>query len=235
MGMSNSAQAFQRLIDSVIVDIPGCFAYLDDLLLYSKDEASHLKLVDKVFSRLAGAGLSLALTKCAFGQDSLEYLGYKIDSTGLVPLPKKVEALQKFPQPTKQKELLAYLGALNYYRSSLPRLEPAESVSAKVARSPAAILDPLYKLATCKIKRGDFTKIWESSKPVQEAFTDSFRVSEQDKTLLSKAVVLNYPIPSAPLSLSTDASQFCLGASLDQYVDGAWRPLGFWSKSLSLS
>ena len=39
-----------------------------------------------------------------------------------------------------------------------------------------------------------------------------------------------FSVPSAPLALSTDASQVCLGASLDQWVDGAWRPLGFWSR-----
>ena len=163
MGMSNSAQAFQRLIDSVIVDIPGCFAYLDDLLLYSKDMESHLKLMDTVFSKLAKAGLVLALSKCEFGKSSLEYLGYKIDSEGLIPMPRKVEALTKFPEPTKQKELLAYLGALNYYRSSLPKLKPEESVSAKKSRTPAEILDPLYKLATCNIKKSDFKIIWKEN------------------------------------------------------------------------
>ena len=50
--------------------------------------------------------------------------------------------------------------------------------------------------------------------------------------MLTKAVTLTFPVPSAPLALSTDASQTCLGASLDQFVDGRWRPLGFWSKSL---
>ena len=60
--------------------------------------------------------------------------------------------LQYFPPPAKQKELLAFFGALNYYRSSLPKLEPSESVEeAHTARAPAQVLDPLYKLATCKI------------------------------------------------------------------------------------
>ena len=49
------------------------------------------------------------------------------------------------------------------------------------------------------------------------------------------AVNLNFPVPSAPLALTTDASQTCLGASLDQYVDGSWRPLGLWSKMLKPS
>ena len=74
MGMSNSAQAFQRLIDSVVGDIPGCFAYLDDLLLYTKDEESHVALLEKVFKKLSDAGLALALSKCQFGVPSLEYL-----------------------------------------------------------------------------------------------------------------------------------------------------------------
>ena len=126
-------------------------------MLYSKDEQSHLKLLDTVFSKLAKAGLVLALSKCEFGKSSLEYLGYKIDSAGLVPMPRKVEALAKFPEPTKQKELLAYLGALNYYRSSLPKLNPEEAVRAKELRTPAAILDPLYKLATCNIKKRGFS------------------------------------------------------------------------------
>ena len=166
MGMSNSAQAFQRLIDSVVGDIPGCFAYLDDLLLYTKDQQSHLELLDTVFRKLSEAGLSLALSKCEFGKDSLEYLGYTINADGLAPLPRKVEALKKFPAPTKQKELLAYLGALNYYRSSLPKLQPEESADKThvAARTPATVLDPLYKLATCQLqkKKDEFIKIWNS-------------------------------------------------------------------------
>ena len=47
------------------------------------------------------------------------------------------------------------------------------------------------------------------------------------------AVSLNFPVPSAPLALTTDASQYAMGAVLDQFVDGAWRPLGFWSKKFN--
>ena len=52
------------------------------------------------------------------------------------------------------------------------------------------------------------------------------------KDLLQRAVTLNFPDPSAPLALTTDASKVALGATLDQFVDGAWRPLGMWSKML---
>ena len=230
MGMSNSAQSFQRWVSSVVADIPGVFCYLDDLLIFSKDHDTHLNILKKLFDKLADAGMTLATDKCIFGVPELEYLGYKINAEGLHPIQRKIDALQSFPKPTKQKEVLAFLGALNYYRSSLPKLHPDESAdpeSWQSSRSPAAVLDPLYKIATCKLRKvkGEFDKIWSDSKIVQNAFIDA-------KTLLTKAVRLNYPVPSAQLALSTDASKVCLGASLDQWVNGAWSPLGFWSKSL---
>ena len=103
------------------------------------------------------------------------------------------------------------------------RIIESRRISTKVIKISGRNLDPLYKLATCKLsktKSSSFKTIWE-------------RTTKKDaKTLLTKAVTLNHPIPSAPLSLSTDASKVALGASLDQWVDGAWRPLGFWSRSL---
>ena len=116
-------------------------------------------------------------------------------------------------------------------------MKPEESFAAKSGRtppdpdsprSPAQVLDPLYKLATCKIVKGkgqSFADIWQTSELVQDAFEDT-------KILLEKAVTLNYPIPSAPLALSTDASKTHLGASLDQWDGAKWVPLAFWSKSL---
>ena len=93
MGMANSAQSFQRLVESVLGDLPGTFAYLDDILLYSKSEKEHLELMEEVFKRLAKAGLTLALSKCKFGQKSVNYLGYSVSADGLAPIKKKIDAL----------------------------------------------------------------------------------------------------------------------------------------------
>merc|ERR1712102_250587 len=105
----------------------GVFTYLDDLLVYTKTEEEHMKVLEELFTRLEKAGLTLALSKCVFGATSVDYLGYTVSEHGLTPIKKKLEALEKFPPPTKQKEALAFLGALNYYRSSLPRLNAEES------------------------------------------------------------------------------------------------------------
>ena len=155
MGMANSAQSFQRLVESILGDLKdrGLFIYIDDLLLFSKSKEDHLNLLNDLFKRLSDNGLSIALDKCVFGAETLDYLGYNISPSGLAPIKKKIDALQQFPAPNKQKELLGFLGALNYYRASLPKLSAAESSNPAVQhdRSPAEILDPLYKAATCKL------------------------------------------------------------------------------------
>ena len=50
---------------------------------------------------------------------------------------------------------------------------------------------------------------------------------QKAKDLLTLAVQLNYPDPAAPLTLATNASAHSIGAVLQQYVQGEWRPLGY--------
>ena len=75
MGMQNSAQSFQRMVQDVLKDLPDVFVYLDDILVYSKSQKDHLKTLKELFERLNGAGLTLALDKCQFGVNKLNYLG----------------------------------------------------------------------------------------------------------------------------------------------------------------
>ena len=65
-------------------------------------------------------------------QQSVSYLGYRIDKTGLHPLQDKVEAIHDAPNPQSVQELKAYLGLLTYYGKFLPNL--------------SSTLFPLYKL-----------------------------------------------------------------------------------------
>jgi hypothetical protein len=55
------------------------------------------------------------------------------------------------------------------------------------------------------------------------------------KSLLASALPLHHPIPSAILSLATDASDSHVGAVLQQKARGSWQPLAFFSHKLSPS
>ena len=214
MGLRNSAQSFQKLIDSVLAGMDNVFAYMDDVLVYSENEQDHLKTLEELFRRLCEAGLPVSLKKCAFGQSSIDFLGYHVDEQGITPLPKKLKAIIEYPSPTKAKELLGFLGALNYYRKTLPKID---------GKRPAEILQPLYEAATKKAGPG-FKTYWKDN--------DMESHYQNAKRLIMAACQLEHPDPNAPLAITTDASKYALGGVLEQYTRGQWRPLGFWSRHL---
>ena len=167
MGLANASQSYQRYMDSVLQGLDNVYCYLDDVLIFAKSEAEHLQTVEKVFQRLSESGLTLALDKCQFGVSSLEFLGYSVNGQGITPLPKKVSAISKFPEPSKQKELLGFLGSLNYFRHCLGKLKSP----GKVAKNAAEVLAPLYQIATCVLpKPSKFPEIWKTNPILQEAF-----------------------------------------------------------------
>ena len=211
-------------MDSIFGDIDGLFIYLDDILLCAEDEESHMSLLTKVFERMHEHGLTIALDKCEFGKSEIDYLGYRVTSTGICPLDRKVEAIANIPTPTTQKELLGFLGALNYFRPSLSGL-----VINGVYNNTANILQPLYSVATIAIPnaKGKFEEIWKNSPVLQQAFQNA-------KKLLTQATELSHPDPNLPLALMTDASQHSVGAVLMQLEKtGKWSPLGYFSRHLS--
>ena len=69
---------------------------------------------------LRDAGLKVNIKKSFFAKPELEYLGYWITRSGIAPLAKKIEAIQKLRPPTTRKELRRFIGLLNYYRDMWP-------------------------------------------------------------------------------------------------------------------
>ncbi|XP_077492279.1 uncharacterized protein LOC144103435 [Amblyomma americanum] len=73
------------------------------------------------------AQLRVNKDKCEFNQTSIEFLGHRIDDSGVHPSRSKTDAIQQAPAPASKKELQAFLGLLNFYSSFLKgRTEAAE-------------------------------------------------------------------------------------------------------------
>ena len=83
-------------------------------------------------------------------------------------------------------------------------------------------MQPLFDIATKKITAKQFQQEWQE-KNLIESFNEA-------KLMLMQACQLEYPDPNAPIALTTDASKSAMGAVLEQFRDGVWRPLGFWSR-----
>ena len=104
-GCKNAAQSFQRLMDRVLVGLPFCFVYLDDILIASASREQHLADVRAVLQRLHEHGLVINPNKSSFCLSSVEYLGHMVTSTGITPLSKNTSALKEFPVPLSRPEL----------------------------------------------------------------------------------------------------------------------------------
>ena len=118
--------------------IPQVIVYLDDILITGRTKKEHLHNLQVVLQRLSTAGLRLKQEKCEFLVPSISYLGHKIDSQGLHPLPDKIDAIVNAAHPKSLTELKAFLGLLNYYGKFIPNL--------------SSVLHPLYELlhSNCK-------------------------------------------------------------------------------------
>ena len=88
-GLKNTAQAFQRLMDSVCAGLDFVFAYLDDILIASKSKAEHKEHLQLLFDRLAEHGLVVKTEKCIFGVEEIDFFGHRVSNVGIQHLPSK--------------------------------------------------------------------------------------------------------------------------------------------------
>lgn len=119
-GLCNAAQTFQRLIHEVCRGLDFVFAYIDHLCVASSTPEEHLQHLHIIFERLREHRLAINVPKCEFGKDEINFLGHRVSTEGLKPLPEKVEAIKEFPLPTMVKQLKSFLAMLNFYRKFFP-------------------------------------------------------------------------------------------------------------------
>ena len=220
-GLKNAPASFQAFAEEVLADIEDIYIYLDDVLVFSPDHQSHQKTVREIFARFSKYGLVLSLSKCKFAAKEVEFLGYKVNSSGIKPLPNKISGVVNMPEPLTQKQLLKFLGMLNFYRKTLPNIQKDGQTL-----TPAEILQPLYTAATRKFQNKNQFPSYYSENNLTKSFSDA-------KKLLENCVTLTYPNNANLLALSCDASALAVGAVLEEYQDGAWVPLGYWSRHLN--
>ena len=87
-GLAQAPAYFQALINKVLKGLHQfAIAYLDDIIIFSKDEEEHLEHLRIIFQRLKAAGLKLKRSKCDFMKRHIQYLGHLISPEGIQPLP----------------------------------------------------------------------------------------------------------------------------------------------------
>ncbi|KAL0171669.1 hypothetical protein M9458_031980, partial [Cirrhinus mrigala] len=208
-GLCNSPAAFQHFINDVLRDMLGrwCYAYLDDILIYSKTLEEHTQHVRAVLQRLLAHQLYCKLEKCAFHQHSTTFLGFIISAQGVAMDPQKLEAVRSWPLPASLKQLQRFLGFANFYR--------------RFIRGFSSIAAPLTALT--KPSRGEFHLTPEA--------TQAFRTLCHQFTT---APILTHPDPTKVFVVEVDASDVGVGAVLSQRgPDEKLHPCSFFSRKFN--
>lgn len=214
-GLKNAPSIFQRTLDDILREHIGkrCFVYIDDIIIFSKDEDSHFKDLEAIFETLNSANMKVQLDKCEFFKEEVEFLGFIVSHNGIKANPKKVQAIVDFPYPNNVKELRSFLGLSGYYR--------------RFIKGYANIAKPLTKLL-----RGDgglISKKESSKRKIKMDSEAKQAIDNLKNALISQEVILSYPDFQKEFHLTTDASNVAIGAVLSQDD----RPISFISRTLT--
>jgi transposase InsO family protein len=203
-GLCNAPASFQNYINHTLHDLLDrvCTAYLDDVLVYSKNQKEHREHVREVVQRLAEAGLQIDIKKCEFEVTKTKYLGIIVTPTGIQMDPEKVRAIQDWLPPPCLKDLQRFIGFANFYQ--------------RFIRNFSGICKPLNDLMRKE-------QAWEWGEAQQNAFL-------QLKHAFATAPILATYNYHRRTVLETDASDWASGGVLSQYDDnGNLCPVAYFS------
>lgn len=189
-----------------MIDDRKIIIYMDDILVATEELNEHENVLRAVLERLTLRKLKLNLSKCKFGYDEIDYLGYTVTRAGIRPNNSHIKSIQNFPIPIDCKQLQSCIGLFSYFRRFVPSF--------------SQIAKPLQNL----LKRN-------SKFDFDESCLDAF---QELKLRLSGSPVLAIYNPGRETELHCDASSVGFGSILLQRQDDKkFHPLSYFSKTAS--
>jgi hypothetical protein len=203
-GLTNAPAYFMYLMNSVFMLELDKFVvvFIDDILVYSKNEDEHTEHLHIVLQRLRDHRLYAKLSKCDFWLKEIKFLGHTISQDDISVDREKVQEVMNWKPPATVRQIRSFLGFAGYYRRFILDF--------------SRIAKPMTKL----LKKG---VRYEWSQKYEEAF-------HALRQHLAIAPVLAQPDNTKPFEVYCDASGTGLGCVLMQdnrgiaYASRALRP-----------
>ena len=206
-GMKNSGATLVRTLRMLISDLENVDSYIDDLIVFTEDWDTHIRVLDELMNRLQQANLTARPTKCMFAAKSVEFFGHQVGFDWITVNDDNLEKIRMAQRPTTKKEIRSFLGFVNYYHAHIPLF--------------AAISAPLSDLT----RKGQPNKVqWGEAQ--ERAF-----LTLQERLL--KKPILKLADHQKPFILRTDALNCGLEASLMQEHNDKLYSVAYASKKLS--
>ena len=204
-GVKPAASIFQSVMDQILTGLENVQVYIDDILIWAKDERELLERIENVLDRLLKFNVKVNWDKCQWFVSKVLYLGHELSEKGISANKEKVRAVVEAPEPQNVAQLKAFLGLMNYYAKFIPNL--------------SFILAPLYNL-----QKKDTKWIWDDR--CRRAF------KECKRELCSEKLLTHYD-PKKEIIVTTDACLDGVSGVLSHIVKGEERPVFFVSRALT--
>ena len=129
MGLKGAPSYFQHMMMvHVLGDLlqKAVEVYLDDFIVFGKDEDEFVANVEAVFERCLKAKITLNPAKCRFGMEEIEYVGHTISHDGLSFERSRLDRILAIPKPADKGQMKIFLGACNYFHSHVKGMSVLE-------------------------------------------------------------------------------------------------------------
>ncbi len=110
MGLGNSPATFLHYMEYVFTDniFVTMFVYLDDLLIFFRDEEEQSDRLQMMFEVLRKYGLKLKPSKCHL-KSQIKYFRYVVSRKQVSADPERIKAVQEWPNSRTVREMSAFV------------------------------------------------------------------------------------------------------------------------------
>ena len=111
-GLTNTPAYFMSMMNTVFMEFLDKFVvlFIDDILVYSKNEEEHKEHLRLVLEKLREHQLYAKFSKCEFCLKQVGFLGHVISGEGIAVDPTKVQSITEWLAPTSVGEIRSFLG-----------------------------------------------------------------------------------------------------------------------------
>ena len=97
-----------------LIDKRFALVYIHDILLLADEKQEMFELI-KELHKIATKNLKLAPEKSFYMLLKVKFLGHEIWINTIEPIPSKIEAIKRIPSPKEKKDVMQFLGSVNFY------------------------------------------------------------------------------------------------------------------------
>ena len=188
-GFISAGDGYTHRMDLIVDGVDNFEHCVDDSILWDQDIESNFFRVCNFIERCARAGCIFNPSKFQFGEEEVEFLGFRITQSGIKPTNKFIKKIMDFPAPTNLTDVRSWFGMINQVSYTFAMTEH---------------MAPFRSLLSSKVPFS-----WSVE------LEDAFQQSKEEIIRQCSRGVRNFTL-NAPTALATDWSKQAVGCWLAQ-------------------